>query len=114
MPTTSELTAKFIWTLSDKDLEGLGAMGCESMAFITPDYDGTGGKTFSEYLSKWTGGFPDYVLEAGDSFITQEHRRAVLYAIAPARISLEARYSRKPTMATFRKFQAMPLTKAAR
>ena len=56
----------------------------------------------------------DYVLEAGDSFITPEHRRAVLYAIAPARISLEARYSRNPTMATFRKFQAMPLMKAAR
>jgi hypothetical protein len=56
----------------------------------------------------------DYVLEAGDSFITPEHRRAVLYAIAPARISLEARYSRKPTMATFSKFQAMPLMKAAR
>ena len=75
MPTTSELTAKFISTLSDKDLEGLGAMGCESMAFITPDYDGTGGKTFSEYLSKWTGGFPDYVLEAGP-IISEGNRSA--------------------------------------
>jgi predicted ester cyclase len=65
MSTTSERTAKFISTLSDKDYEGLRAMGCDKMSFVTPDYDGTGGKTFSDYLSKWTGGFPDYVLEAG-------------------------------------------------
>ncbi len=60
------------------------------------------------------GDLQDYILEAGDSFITQEHRRALVYAIAPARISLEARNSRKPTMATFRRFQAIPLMKAAR
>jgi len=65
MPTTSERTAKFISTLSDKDYEGLRAMGCEKMRFVTVDYDGTGGKTFLEYLDKWTGGFPDYSLEAG-------------------------------------------------
>jgi predicted ester cyclase len=65
MPTRSERTAKFISTLSDKNLEGLRAMGCDSMTFTTPDYDGTGGKTFTDYLAKWTRGFPDYSLEAG-------------------------------------------------
>src|SRR5687768_14888390 len=60
------------------------------------------------------GDLRDYVLEPGDRFITQEHRRALVYAIAPARISLEARYSRKPTMATLSRFQAIPLMKAAR
>jgi predicted ester cyclase len=35
------------------------------MTFILPDYDGKGVKTCTEYLSKWTGGFPDYSLEPG-------------------------------------------------
>jgi hypothetical protein len=56
----------------------------------------------------------DYVLEAGDTFMTGEHRRALLYALAPARIDFVACHSRKATMATFNKFQAMPLMKAAR
>jgi Protein of unknown function (DUF2917) len=60
------------------------------------------------------GDLNDYILEAGDSFVTQEHRRALVYAIAPARISLEARNSRKPTMATFSRFHAIPFMKAAR
>jgi hypothetical protein len=56
----------------------------------------------------------DYVLEAGDSFTTTEHRRAMLYALAPSRLALATRQSRKPTIETFNRFQATPLMNAAR
>jgi hypothetical protein len=56
----------------------------------------------------------DYVLEPGETFSTLEHRRALVYAIEPARISLEARQSKKPTMQMFSRFHAIPLMKAAR
>jgi predicted ester cyclase len=75
MPTPSERTAKFISTLSDRDLDGLRAMGCDSMTFTTPDYDGTGGKTLTDYLGKWTRGFPDYTVEPG-SIISEGDRSA--------------------------------------
>lgn len=38
----------------------------------------------------------DYVLEAGQSFSTPEHRRALVYAIEPSRVGLEARASDRP------------------
>jgi predicted ester cyclase len=75
MPTTTERTAKFISTLSNKDYEGLRAMGCDKVTFSTPDYDGHAGQTFLEYLDKWTQGFPDYVLEVG-TIISENARSA--------------------------------------
>jgi hypothetical protein len=69
----------------------------------------------------------DIVLEAGGEFSTAAHRRAIVYALQPSRLYVEptersptapianrARYSRKAMMETFSRFQAMPLTKAAR
>jgi len=56
----------------------------------------------------------DVVLEAGERFCTQDHRRALLYALAPSRIEIVARQSRKPTMQRLSRFHAMPLMKAAR
>ena len=69
----------------------------------------------------------DVVLEAGATFATDQARRALVYALQPSRLYLEPvgasaevadakrkRYSRKATMETFRRFQPMPLTKAAR
>ena len=56
----------------------------------------------------------DYVLEAGETFTTGEHRRALIYALAPARIDLVADQSRNETMETFSRFHAIPLMKAAR
>jgi predicted ester cyclase len=78
MPTTSERTANFISTLSAKDYDGLRAMGCDKVDFVTPDYDGTGGKTFLEYLDKWTGGFPDFDLETGP-IISEGDRSAFIW-----------------------------------
>ena len=62
----------------------------------------------------------DFVLEAGQTFEAQEHGRILIYALAPSRVSLAAaapastrtRYSRKTTMLTFSRFQAMPLRNA--
>jgi predicted ester cyclase len=48
-----------------KDLDGLRAIGLGDVSFVTPDFDGSGGRDFVEYLGKWTTGFPDYTLEAG-------------------------------------------------
>ena len=58
----------------------------------------------------------DYVLEAGESFVTPRHARALVYAIGTARIDLEDLQcqSRKQTMPMFSRFHAMPLMKAAR
>jgi hypothetical protein len=58
--------------------------------------------------------YQDYVLEAGETFTTGEHRRALIYALAPARIDLVANQSRKTTMETFSRFHAMPSMKVAR
>lgn len=96
-PLPSELRLAHQATYSVADAAGVQLACREGTVWVTLDNDPR-----------------DYVLEAGDSFMTQEHRRALVYAIAPARISLEARYSRKPTMATFSRFQAIPLMKAAR
>src|SRR4051794_31414775 len=35
------------------------------------------------------GDLRDYVLEAGDSFRTPEHRSALLYALSPARVDID-------------------------
>ena len=56
----------------------------------------------------------DIVLEAGGSFSTQEHRRAVVYAMEPSRLAVRTRYSRNSTIPTLSRFHAMPFTKAAR
>ncbi len=63
----------------------------------------------------------DYVMEAGDTFSTRLHRRAVVYALEPSRLSVSAApdirltlYRRKRTMDTFSRFHAMPFMKAAR
>jgi len=69
----------------------------------------------------------DIVLEAGQDFSTQAHRRAIVYALQPSRLRIElqaaaaarpamerARSSRKTTMDMFSRFHAMPLRKAAR
>jgi hypothetical protein len=57
----------------------------------------------------------DYVLEAGETFVTPEHERALVYALTTARIDVVVeRQSRNETMPTFKRFHAMPLTNAAR
>jgi quercetin dioxygenase-like cupin family protein len=56
----------------------------------------------------------DYVLERGETFVAPPQARALVYALADARIDLVECQSRKLTMQMFRKFQPMPLTKAAR
>src|SRR3569623_1742369 len=56
----------------------------------------------------------DYVLEAGESFVTSDHERALVYALGTARIDLTEHQSRKDTIPMFRRFHAMPLTNAAR
>ena len=55
----------------------------------------------------------DYVLERGQSF-DPKGGPTLVYALADARVDLVACQSRKETMAMFRRFQAMPLMKAAR
>jgi predicted ester cyclase len=65
MTTVNELTANFISLLDAKDLDGLRAIGLGDVSFVTPDFDGSGGRDFVAYLGKWTTGFPDYKLEAG-------------------------------------------------
>ena len=60
----------------------------------------------------------DFVLEAGETFQTQDHGRVLIYALADSRISIEAlqrtRYSRDATMLMFSRFHAIPFRKAAR
>jgi len=65
MPTVNELTANFISVLDAKNLEGLRAIGLGDVSFVTPDFDGSAGRDFVDYLGKWTTGFPDYHLDAG-------------------------------------------------
>ena len=56
----------------------------------------------------------DYVLEAGESFVAPGHGRALLYALGAARIDLVECHKRNETMEMFKRFQPMPLMKAAR
>ena len=81
------------------DAAGMRISCCEGSVWITLDNDPR-----------------DIVLEAGQSFSIQAHRRAIVYAMEAARIRVAevARQSRKPTMDMFSRFHAMPLRKAAR
>jgi hypothetical protein len=56
----------------------------------------------------------DYVVERGETFFVAPHARALVYALADARVDLVACQSRKDTMPMFSRFQPMPLMKAAR
>ena len=58
----------------------------------------------------------DIVIEAGERFSTEEHRRAVIYAMEPSDLTVGfvTRYSKNSTMETLSRFHAMPLTNAAR
>jgi hypothetical protein len=56
----------------------------------------------------------DYVLETGESFVTSEHERVLVYALGTARIDLTEHKIRKDTMQMFKRFQPMPLMNAAR
>jgi hypothetical protein len=60
------------------------------------------------------GDLRDYVLEPGDSFRTGEHRRALIYALAPARVDLVACKRREPVTQSHRLFRRMPAIHAAR
>ena len=65
----------------------------------------------------------DIVLEAGQQFTGDSHRRALVYAMRPSALRItgpreaeaaRTRHSRNSTIDTFSAFQAMPLAKAAR
>jgi len=56
----------------------------------------------------------DYVLEPGESFVTADHERALVYALGTARIDLVECHKRNDTIEMFKRFQPMPLMKAAR
>jgi hypothetical protein len=60
----------------------------------------------------------DFVLEAGESFETEDRGRVLIYALADSRITIaeaqRTRYSKNVTMPTFSRFQPMPLRNAAR
>ena len=56
----------------------------------------------------------DWIVEAGETFEAPRQARALLYALGPTRVDLVEFQSRNETMATFSRFHAMPLMKAAR
>ena len=56
----------------------------------------------------------DFVLEPGERFQTDEHRRALLYALMPSRVEIVARQRRTPRPAGMGRFHLMPSMKAAR
>ena len=57
----------------------------------------------------------DYVLEAGETFTTPAHSRALVYALKASRVTIERTLnSRNRTIETFTRFQPMPLMNAAR
>lgn len=56
----------------------------------------------------------DFIVEAGQTFETPRQARALLYALGPARVDLVALQSRNETIATFNRFQPIPLMNAAR
>lgn len=45
----------------------------------------------------------DVVLEAGDSFSTPEHKRALVYALAPARLLIEPPADGRPAVRTLQR-----------
>jgi hypothetical protein len=59
------------------------------------------------------GDLQDYVLEAGDSFHTGEHRRALIYALSPARVDLDMCGNRQPVTRPVRQIRATPAWNAA-
>ena len=79
------------------DASGVGITCRSGSVWITVDNDPT-----------------DYVLEAGESFITSDHGRALVYALGEARIDLTEHQSRKHTIEMFRRFHPIPLMNAAR
>jgi hypothetical protein len=102
LPSQLQLARKALYSIADAS--GIEVTCAEGAVWLTLD-----------------GEEQDYVLEAGQSFETAEHRRALVYAFEPSRISLSCadampctRYSRNTTMEMFRRFQAIPLRKAAR
>jgi len=56
----------------------------------------------------------DWIVEAGETFEAPRQARALLYALGPARVDLVELQSRNETMPTFKRFQPIPLMKAAR
>ncbi|HEY8047641.1 MAG TPA: DUF2917 domain-containing protein [Ramlibacter sp.] len=60
------------------------------------------------------GDLNDYVLEAGDTFVTDKRARVLVYALGAARIDLAQLQSRKDTMVMLSRFHPIPLTNAAR
>ena len=56
----------------------------------------------------------DYVLERGEVFVAPPQARALVYALADARLDLVKCQSRKQTIPMFSRFQPIPLMKAAR
>src|SRR5438045_2908516 len=52
------------------------------------------------------GDIRDYVLEAGDSFRTGEHRSALLYALSPARVDIDTCKDRQRIIEPARKHHA--------
>jgi len=56
----------------------------------------------------------DHVLERGETFVAPPQARALVSALADARIDLLACQSRKQTMPISSRFQPIPLMKAAR
>jgi hypothetical protein len=60
------------------------------------------------------GDLRDYVLEAGDSFRTSDHRRALVYALEPARVDLATCKRRKPAARSRRIFGLIPAIHVAR
>jgi hypothetical protein len=102
LPSQLQLARKALYSIADAS--GIEVTCAEGAVWLTLDGDEQ-----------------DYVLEAGQSFETPEHRRALVYAFEPSRISLACaepmpctRYRRNTTMEMFNRFQAMPLRKAAR
>jgi len=55
----------------------------------------------------------DYVLEAGDSFRTVEHRRALVYALTPSRVELSACLGGKKVAPPSRNFHLTPAMNVA-
>jgi hypothetical protein len=102
LPSHLQLERKALYSIADAS--GVAVTCAEGAVWLTLDGDEQ-----------------DYVLEAGESFETPEHRRALVYAFEPSRISLASsepmpctRYRRNTTMEMFSRFQAMPFRKAAR
>ncbi|AMO21697.1 hypothetical protein GCM10027034_01960 [Ramlibacter solisilvae] len=55
----------------------------------------------------------DFVLEAGDSFRTSEHRRALIYGLSPARLDLDAGARAQPVRRPSQGFRPVPAISGA-